>query len=146
MIPKVWKEATVIPIFKGGSKKKPGNYRPVSLTSQVCKLLERLIRRNITEHMESNHIISDHQHGFVRKRSCQSNLMETFEDWTSLIDEGNGVDVIYLDYRKAFDTVPHERLKAKLHGYGIRGNILKWISEFLRNRTQRVHPKSRAHL
>ena len=83
-------------------------------------------------------MISRHQHGFVTGRSCQSNLLEALEEWSRLLDEGAGVDVVYLDYQKAFDTVPHKRLIMKLQGYGITGNVLRWISDFLSKRTQRV--------
>ena len=137
-IPQQWKQAIITPIFKKGSKVKPGNYRPVSLTSQCCKILERIIRKHIIDHLESNDFISPHQHGFVKNRSCQTNLLESLEDWTRMLDEGAGVDIVYLDYQKAFDTVPHERLKTKLQGYHITGKVMGWICEFLNNRTQRV--------
>ena len=137
-LPREWKQAIITPIFKKGSKTKPGNYRPVSLTSQCCKIFERILRKYIVAHLEDNHCISTHQHGFMKKRSCQTNLLETFEDWTQLIDEGAGMDVVFLDYQKAFDTVPHTRLNRKLRGYGVTGKVLNWISEFLRERTQRV--------
>ena len=107
-VPEEWKQAIIIPLFKKGSKVQPGNYRPVSLTSQCCKILERIIRKHVVIHLENNNIISVHQHGFVKKRSCQTNLLEYLEDLTKMIDEGTGVDVVYLDYQKAFDTVPHE--------------------------------------
>ena len=105
IIPQEWKQAIVTPIFKKGSKVKPGNYRPVSLTSQCCKILERIIRKHIVNHLNRNNFVSAHQHGFVKKRSCQTNLLESFEDWTTMLDEGVGVDIVFLDYQKAFDTV-----------------------------------------
>ena len=107
-------------IFKKGLKKDPSNYRPVSLTSQVGKVLERIMKSHIMEHLETYSLISKHQHGFMKKKSTQSNLLETFEEWTKALDDGNGLDVVYLDYRKAFNTVPHKRLVRKLKGYVIR--------------------------
>ena len=122
-LPVDWKMAKITPIFKKGSKKIAGNYRPVSLTSQPCKVLERIIRRHVVDYLEYNNLLSKQQHGFTRKKSCQTNLLETLEQWTNALDEGFSLDVVYLDYKKAFDTVPHRRLALKLHGYGIRGKI-----------------------
>jgi len=137
-VPSDWKMAQITPIFKKGSKKKPGNYRPVSLTSHVCKILERLLRRHIVNHLEENYLLSVHQHGFVCKKSCQTNLLETFEEWTRSLDNGDSLDVIYLDYRKAFDTVPHKRLIKKLSSYGIKDRPLAWLRDFLSGRRQQV--------
>ena len=137
-LPRDWKHAKVVPIFKKGSQKKPCNYRPVSLTSQACKVLERIIRRKITNHLETYGLISKHQHGFMRRKSCQTNLLEALEDWTRSIDKGNSLDIAYLDFQKAFDMVPHRRLERKLSAYGIRGQILNWICDFLRDQSQQV--------
>ena len=137
-LPEDWKKAKIAPIYKKGSRSKPENYRPVSLTSQVCKVLERIIKKDITSHLVLNNLLSSEQHGFVQRRSCMTNLLETFEDWTTEVDKGNPIDCIYLDYKKAFDAVPHKRLIKKLYCYGIRGNLLSWIKDFLSNRWQRV--------
>ena len=75
-VPLDWKNAKVIPIFKKGSKGKACNYRPVSLTSVVCKLLEGIIRDSVTDHLVRNKLINDTQHGFTKNRSCQTNLIE----------------------------------------------------------------------
>ena len=137
-LPIDWKAAKITPIFKKGSKKVAGNYRPVSLTSQPCKILERIIRKQVVNHLEDNELLSKHQHGFTRKRSCQTNLLETLEEWTKALDEGYSLDAIYLDYSKAFDTVPHRRLISKLNGYGVKGKVLLWIQDFLTDRQQQV--------
>ena len=126
------------PIYKKGSKKAPSNYRPVSLTCLACKVLEDIIRTQILEHLGQHHLNNKNQHGFTHGKSCLTNLLETFEDITKSVDEGVGVDMIYLDYSKAFDSVPHRRLLQKLAGYVIRGRLLEWISGFLRGRKQRV--------
>ena len=76
-------------------------------------------------------------HGFVTKKSCFTNLLETYENWTHAVDDGYGIDVIYLDYRKAFDSVLHCRLVRKLAGYGFGGKLLTWLTAFLCNHLQR---------
>jgi hypothetical protein len=137
-IPADWKRANVTPIFKKGSKADPGNYRPVSLTSVCCKILETLVRDGIMSHLESNNLISQEQHGFLPGKSCCTNLLEFMEKVTSAVDEGVPYDVIFLDFAKAFDKVPRERLLEKLRAHGIRGKTLLWIRNWLSGRTQRV--------
>ena len=132
------KKAKVSAIFKKAEKKNPGNYRPISLTSVPCKLLEKIIRDKIVKHMIDNDLFSKAQHGFIKGKSCVTQLLEFLEDITQAIDNGEDVDVVYLDFCKAFDKVPHKRLFKKMHGYGIRGKILNWIKEFLSSREQRV--------
>ena len=137
-IPADWKRANVTPIFKKGTKADPGNYRPVSLTSVCCKILETLVRDGIMSHLESNNLISQEQHGFLPGKSCCTNLLEFMEKVTSAVDEGVPYDVIFLDFAKAFDKVPRERLLEKLRAHGIRGKTLLWIRNWLSGRTQRV--------
>ena len=136
--PTIWKDSHVIPIHKKGSKTDPSNYRPISLTSVPCKIMESIIRDEVIEHLMTNSLINDAQHGFVPGRSCITQLLTTLEDWTSVLDAGEDVDVIYLDIKKAFDSVPHLRLSSKLEAYNITGQIKDWISEFLHDRRQRV--------
>ena len=90
------------------------------------------------KHLDANELFSHDQYGFRAKRSCVTQLLEALEEWTSLLDEGNSIDVIYFDFAKAFDFVPHHRLLSKLNSYGIRGSVLQWIVAFLHNRKQRV--------
>ena len=136
--PEEWKCANVTPIHKKGDRAEPSNYRPVSLTSQVCKVLESIVRDRIVQHLDENDLLNDAQHGFRAGRSCLTNLLDTLEQWTEIIDEGDSIDVAYLDFRKAFDLVSHEHLIYKLSKYGIKGQILNWIKDFLKDRTQRV--------
>ena len=136
--PTDWRTANVTPIHKKGSRTDPGNYRPVSLTSQVCKVLEAIVRKHIIEHLESNDILSDKQHGFREGRSCLTNLLELMESWTQILDEDDGIDVAYLDFRKAFDLVSHPHLLYKMSKYGIKNHVLNWVKAFLGGRTQRV--------
>jgi hypothetical protein len=138
-LPAEWKEAEVRPIFKKGAKCSAGNYRPVSLTPVVCKIFEGFVRDALCAHLVENKVLSDDQFGFTKGRSCVTQLLVTINDWMSSLDNGVPVDAVYLDLQKAFDTVPHLRLLQKLRGYGINGNLLSWISDFLSNRTQYVN-------
>ena len=137
-IPNQWKIAEVRPIFKKGAKSNPSNYRPVSLTSVVCKIFESFVRDSLYDHFINNNLLSPNQYGFCKGRSCVTQLLNTINYWFYYLDRNVPVDAIYLDFRKAFDTVPHERLLRKLSGYGVRGNLLNWIRDFLSNRTQFV--------
>ena len=136
-IPDEWKTAVVTAIHKKGSKNEAGNYRPVSLTCILCKVLESIIRDAIVGHFNENKLYAECQHGFRNKRSCISQLLEVIEDLTVYFD-GESVDIVYLDFRKAFDTVPHQRLLVKLKSYGITGQLYKWVEDFLVGRSQKV--------
>ena len=115
-----------------------GNYRPVSLTFVACKMMEKLVRIEVMAHMTRNNLQSRLQHGFVHGRSCTTQLFEVLDKWTEAIEQGDSVDAIYLDFAKAFDRVPHQRLLVKLAGYGIGCRVLQWIATFLEGRRQRV--------
>ena len=95
-LPEDWKIARVTPIFKKGGRKDANNYRPVSLTSQVCKIMERIIKHQVTMHLSDNELVNRHQHGFTQRKSCQTNLLETFNDWTKILDRGHSLDVVFL--------------------------------------------------
>ena len=127
VVPEDWRLANVTPIFKKGSKTDPANYRPVSLTSVICRALESLLRDVIVEHLVKNNLIYDIQHGFVPKRSCLTNLLEYLEEMTKLMDEGHNMDIFYLDFAKAFDKVAHIRLMFKCRALGIIGEVADWI-------------------
>ena len=133
-----WKLANVTPLFKKGDKSNPGNYRPISLTSVVCKLMESILRDKIVEFLEENNIIRDSQHGFRNRRSCLTNLLDFLHDIYEMYEEGRAVDIIYLDFQKAFDKVPHRKLLNKVESHGISGHIHRWISDCLCDRKQRV--------
>ena len=138
VVPSGWKTAEVSAIFKKGNNTDPGNYRPVSLTSISCKILESIVTDEVRKFMETNKLFNKCQHGFRNKRSCVTQLLEVLNDFTKMVEKGECIDVIYLDFSKAFDTVPHQRLLNKLKANGIQNNLLKWIESFLSNRTQRV--------
>ena len=110
IVPFEWKEANSIPLFKKGSRNKSVNYRPVSLTSVICKLLESIIRDLIMDFLIKHTLINPSQHGFLKEKACLTNLLCFLEEITKWVDDGSPVDVIYLDFQKAFDKVPHQRL------------------------------------
>lgn len=133
-IPMDWKRANIVPIFKGGSKEDPLNYRPVSLTSVVAKLCEKIIKDRWIKHLESNRIVTNRQFGFREGRSCVTNLISFYSRVIDIVQERDGwVECVYLDLKKAFDKVPHKRLIWKLkHVGGVRGPILDWMMDFLK--------------
>ena len=135
-MPSIWKKANVTALHKKGSKCDPSNYRPISLTCILCKVYEKIIRNHILEHVSEN--ISRMQHGFMIGRSCLSNLLESFDIINDFLSEGETVDIFYLDFQKAFDSVPHYRLLMKLKSFGINNKTLDTISDFLSGRTFRV--------
>ena len=108
------------------------------MTSVPGNLMERIIRDELVDHVNRNNLFCIEQHGFIKGKSCVTQLHEFMEDITDAIDQGHEVDVIYLDYSKAFDKVPHKRLLTKISGYEIKGNVINWIGDFFRNRKQRV--------
>ena len=138
ILPADWMVANVVPIHKGGSREKTTNYRPVSLLSVVLKSMERLVRDAMAEHMVKNETISVAQHGFVKGKSCLTNLLSYLDEVTARIDRGEKVEVCYLDFQKAFDTVNHRHLLHKLEVYGIAKNVRDWIRTYLTGRSFQV--------
>ena len=124
--------------IKKGVRTHPLNYRPVSLTCIICKIFENIIRDHIIKHMKENNLFSPKQFGFIEGRSPTLQLLHVLDIWTKILNQGGTLDVVYCDFMKAFDKVPHQRLLLKLEKYGINGNILGWIRSFLSDRTQCV--------
>ena len=137
-VPSMWKEAHIIPIHKKGNRAVMANFRPVALTSIISKVFEKIICSAILSFLTRNRLITPQQHGFVRGRSCQTNILLCLERWTASLDSGNSIDVAYFDYSKAFDKVSHRLLMVKIKAYGIDGLLLAWIETYLRDRKQRV--------
>ena len=137
-VPDDWKEANVAPAFKKGEKYKASNYRPISLTSVVCKLLEHIVASNMMAHLDNNHILYDLQHGFRAKRSTVTQLISLYDDLVSTRLNKVQTDVIIMDFAKAFDKVCHRLLGLKLDHYGIRNQEHTWIMNFLNGRSQTV--------
>ncbi|KAK4810732.1 hypothetical protein QYF61_007706 [Mycteria americana] len=137
-VPDDWRLANATPIYKKGRKEDPGNYRPVSLTSVPGKIMERFILSVLNRHVQANQGIRPSQHGFMKGRSCLTNLISFYDKVTRLVDEGKAVDVIYLDFSKAFDAVSHGILLEKLAAHGLGGCTLRWVKNRLDGRAERV--------
>jgi hypothetical protein len=137
-LPKDWLTAIVCPIYKKGVVDDVQNYRPISLTCTCCRVFERIICNTIIEFLQNNKLLHPEQHGFVRKKSTTTNLVQSFHDWTIGLENRKNTDIVYIDFSKAFDTVCHTKLLTKLRAYGVKGNLSKWIYAFLNNRSQRV--------
>lgn len=128
----------IAPVFKNGSRFDPSNYRPISLTSHLIKIFERVVQKNVVAYLEENNLLNINQHGFRKGYSCLSELLAHFNDIIDNMSNGNRTDTIYLDFSKAFDKVDHELLLMKIHLFGIQGKLFNWIKAFLCNRTQKV--------
>ena len=137
-LPEDWTSANVSPIFKKGDRHRPENYRPVSLTSVLSKLLEHIVCSNLMSHLTTNKVLTDLNHGFRAGFSCETQLAVTLDELTRNLDRGLQTDIAILDFSKAFDTVPHDKLLHKLESYGIRGSTHDWIRNFLTGRKMRV--------
>jgi len=122
ILPDVQKLASVVPVYKKGSRHDPSNYQPVSLTCICSKLLEHIIYSCISDHLKHCQVLCDH--GFQQHRSCKIQLIVTVHDFAQSLNQGGQCDALLLDFCKAFDKVPHSRLFQKLHHYGIRGTLL----------------------
>jgi Reverse transcriptase (RNA-dependent DNA polymerase) len=130
----------VTPIHKDGEKTNAKNYRPINVTSLVGKALEKHFRNKTADFLNEQTVFPDNQHGFRTGRSCTTMLLKMFEEWTAILDKNPGTHIhaVFLDWSKAFDKVPHERLLSKLEHYGIKGHLHGWFRNFLTGRTQRV--------
>ena len=137
-IPDPWKIANITPLHKKDQKHRQRTIALLALPSVVSNLMEKIVRDKTMNHMEENGLFTKHQHGFRKGYPCVTQFIDVCEKWTEELDNKNSVDVIYLDFQKAFDKVPHKRLITKLKGYGIQGNVIKWMEDFLKDRKQRV--------
>jgi len=132
------KENSITPFHKGDSTAIAANYRPVALTSHLVKIFEKILRKHIVHHLESNNLFNHTQHGFRAGRSCLSQLIAHYDKILTLLDQGSNVDVIYLDFAKAFDKLDFNVTLSKLKSLGINGKIGRWLQSFLTNRQQAV--------
>lgn len=133
-IPDDWRQARVVPIHKMGSRLLPDNYRPVSMTSQCCKMLEHVIAKFIRDFLVEHKVLSDYQHGFRQGMSTVTQLVSTLHDLFSVLDTCGQVDVLFMDFCKAFDKVPHGKLLYKLERIGLPFCVIRWISAYLKNK------------
>ena len=141
VVPADWKHSQITPVFKSGSRSDIKNYRPVALTSIICKLLERAVADNINDHVTTFCLDNPHQHGFTAHKSCVTQLANTIHNWATVLDKPHPprIDVIFLDFSKAFDVMPHNILLHKLaSNFNICGLTWTWIQSFLIGRQQRV--------
>ena len=134
-LPRDWVTANIVPVYKKGDSQLSSNYHPISLTSAVIKVMERIIHGQIVKALESHNLI---QHGFHSRRSTVSLLLTAIYDWAACLEKRHSVHCIFLDLAKAFDSVPHSRLLLKLECLGIKGDLLRWLKYFLTMRFQRV--------
>ena len=134
-LPSDWKKAIISPRFKGGDRKKPESYRPISLTCISCKVLEKIITRRMHDYLDRYNLLTPTQHGFRRNRSCVTNLLYARESWTDTVAKGSQVDAIFIDFSKAFDKVPHSKLVSKLSTFKLPAIFIRWIQDFLANRS-----------
>ncbi|MFZ2537931.1 MAG: reverse transcriptase family protein, partial [Oscillospiraceae bacterium] len=137
-IPSEWKISIISPKFKKGSSSDPANYRPIALTCSICKVLETIIVSDLLTFLQTHHLISKAQHGFLKRHSTCTNLLETLNDWTLSLSNHKSVLAAYVDFSRAFDSLSHAKLLHKLSGYGITGNLFLFIEAFLSNRSQLV--------
>ena len=133
-VPTQWKKANVTPVYKKGEHYKASNYRPVSLTSVPSKVMEHIVVSQMMSYLEANSILKANQHGFRKKRSCETQLLEMTHNILTDLDQGIRTDMIILDFAKAFDKVNHSLLIHKLHHYGIKDDTNRWIKDFLKDR------------
>ena len=138
VIPEEWTKANITPVHKKGNKSELSNYRPISLTSIVCKILEGIIRDQIMQHMKANKLLSTKQHGFVNNRACNTNLLSCQDMTSKAAQMNNPVDILYTDFSKAFDKKDHKKLLLKIKSYGIDSYAHRWIKAFLDRRKQKV--------
>ena len=127
VLPSSWLHAIVTPVFKKGVTSDPGNNRPIFMTCVCCRLMESIINNSFVHYLHNNELINDSQHGFLRKRSTCTNLLDSIHDWAVALNRKHSVDVIYIDFRKAFDTVSHPKLISKLESYGFSGFFIALV-------------------
>ena len=137
-VPRDWRRANVVPIYKKGDRSDPSNYRPISLTCIASKLMEHVLASNIMSHAETHDLLYHLQHGFRKQRSCELQLTGLVSDLTNNMHHGKQTDILVMDFSKAFDKVGHGRLLHKLDHYGVKGKTNRWIRNFLQHRTQQV--------
>ena len=135
---KTGEKLTSHPYLKNCDRHLPENYRPVSLTCVLSKLLEHIICHHMLNHLDKHSVLSSLNHGFCSGYSCETQLVVTAHDLMSYYDQNRQVDTVILDFSKAFDTVPHRKLIHKLEAYGVRGPIHNWITNFLTQRSMCV--------
>jgi hypothetical protein len=142
-LPEDWISSNVSVIYKKGSRADVSNYRPISLTCIACKVLESLLRDHIMSFFVTNNLFTPRQFGFIKGRSTVLQQLQLMDIWTKALENGGQIDIVYTDFEKAFDKVPHKRLLSKLISYGFNDQIIKWIEGFLCHRKHQVNIKGK---
>lgn len=127
-----------MPIFKKGGRENPGNYCPISLTSIICKILESIICDTKVSYLEEQELIQNTQDEFRKNWSCLLNLVDFYHKLLNVYNNSKALDIIYLEFQKGFDKVPHNKQIIKMRALEINGHIWNWIEGWLHNRKQRV--------
>ena len=123
--------AFVKPIIKSGSSSLPSNFRPISLTCTCLKVMESIVSKHILEYLFENRLIFDQQYGFLPKRATFLQLLDSLQDWILELSDRGSIEAIYLDFAKAFDSIPHDKLLHRLSAYGFKYELFEWIKCFL---------------
>ena len=140
--PSQLKQAKVFPIFKGGSKSDPSNYRPISILPTVSKIFERHVNTHLMGYLNKYKLLNETQSGFRPKHSCQTALIKLIDTWMECIDKGDIIGALFLDFRKAFDLVDHKILLNKLSLYNFSNPSLKWFESYLDSRQQAMQSEN----
>jgi hypothetical protein len=138
VLPDEWLQANVVPLHKKGPTDDVSNFRPISLTSKPCKTMEQILVEHMTGHVVRYDLIHPSQFGFTKGKSCMSQLLRYVDYVSNALNGGDLVDTIYFDFKKAFDSVAHDRLSKKIDQFGFHPKTVAWLKAFLSNRSQRV--------
>ena len=137
-LPICWWHAFVTPVFKKGFTSDVSNYWPISLTCVCCRIMERVINVELIDYLTKKSLITKYQHDFLRKHSTYSNLLESVNDWSLSLTNSATTDIIFIDFKKTFDSVSYQKLISKIESYGIKGDFLEWIKACHKDKTQAV--------
>ena len=137
-LPTLWKEAIIIPIHKKGLKNSIKNYRPISLTSAICRLMENILQQKLLDHLLKNNLINQNQYGFLPGKSTLSQHLDLIDQLTKNHDNKLNTEMLYLDFSKAFDRVSHQKLLHILNQFKIDPQIYNWLKHYLHERRQRT--------
>jgi hypothetical protein len=138
VVPALWRKALIVPVPKSRKRSQVSEYRPISQTCVASKVMETIVKEAMVGHLAQHHLLTSNQHGFVKGKSTLTQLLLQEQEISNALNGNHVIDVIYFDYRKAFDTVVHSKLLAKLGVYGFTGNLIKWTENFLSDRLQAV--------
>ncbi|XP_020296752.1 uncharacterized protein LOC109861488, partial [Pseudomyrmex gracilis] len=137
--PKVWKTSTIKPIPKIDQPKKASQFRPINMLPTFEKVLELVVKKQLDKYLENNNIITEHQSELRKGYSCKTAIQAVVDDWKITISENKMIGVVFMDLKRAFETIDRVRLLVKMYQYGIRDRALEWFRSYLSSRFQQVH-------